>query len=150
MAASSEERVSLRTWIAVLGSAGARYRRINERSPRLSWSRLSGDLDEPEPVRFTKFAFLQNSVLFAQALRAAHIPGDIHLFVHGVHGAGLATNIPEEQTWPGWLVRISGIGCQRGGLCGRAARLRPKKLLVLLRVWQVLTQTFIRSRRHLF
>jgi acetyl esterase/lipase len=51
----------------------------------------------------------QNSVIFAQALQAAHMPADVHLFAHGVHGAGLATNIPEEQTWPDlfhqWLVR---------------------------------------------
>jgi acetyl esterase/lipase len=50
----------------------------------------------------------QNSVIFAQALRAAHIPADVHFFAHGVHGAGLAANIPEEQTWPDlfhrWLV----------------------------------------------
>ena len=53
----------------------------------------------------------QNSVIFAQALQAAHIPADVHLFAHGVHGAGLATNIPEEQAWPDlfrqWLVRQS-------------------------------------------
>jgi acetyl esterase/lipase len=50
----------------------------------------------------------QNSVIFAQALQAAHIPADVHLFAHGVHGAGLGNNIPEEQTWPDlfqqWLV----------------------------------------------
>jgi acetyl esterase/lipase len=51
----------------------------------------------------------QNSVIFARALQAGHIPADVHLFPRGVHGAGLATNIPEEQTWPDlfhqWLVR---------------------------------------------
>jgi acetyl esterase/lipase len=50
----------------------------------------------------------QNSVIFAEALKAAHIPAEVHLFAHGVHGAGLATNIPEEKTWPDlfrqWLV----------------------------------------------
>jgi acetyl esterase/lipase len=52
----------------------------------------------------------QNSVLFAQALRVANIPADIHLFAHGKHGAGLASNIPEEQAWPElfhqWLIRL--------------------------------------------
>ena len=51
----------------------------------------------------------QNSVMFAQALHAANIRGDVHLFAHGIHGAGLATDIPEEQTWPDlfreWLTR---------------------------------------------
>lgn len=42
----------------------------------------------------------QNSVMFAQALRSANIPIDAHLFEHGAHGAGLAVDIPEEQTWP--------------------------------------------------
>jgi len=51
----------------------------------------------------------QNSVVFAQALHAAGIPSDVHLFAHGIHGAGLARGIPEEQAWPElfhqWLVR---------------------------------------------
>jgi acetyl esterase/lipase len=50
----------------------------------------------------------QNSVLFVRALQSANIPVEAHLFLHGIHGAGLATNIPEEQAWPGlfrqWLV----------------------------------------------
>jgi acetyl esterase/lipase len=52
----------------------------------------------------------QNSVLFAQALQAAKVPAQIHLFTHGVHGAGLAGAIPEEQTWPElfrqWLIGL--------------------------------------------
>ena len=52
----------------------------------------------------------QNSVLFAQALKAAKVPVQIHLFTHGVHGAGLAGAIPEEQTWPElfrrWLIGL--------------------------------------------
>jgi acetyl esterase/lipase len=51
----------------------------------------------------------QNSVLFAQALKAQKVPAEIHLFSHGIHGAGLAKGIPEEQTWPElfhqWLLR---------------------------------------------
>ena len=52
----------------------------------------------------------QNSVLFAQALQAAKVPAQIHLFTHGIHGAGLAGAIPEEQTWPElchqWLIGL--------------------------------------------
>jgi acetyl esterase/lipase len=51
----------------------------------------------------------QNSVLFVQALQTAHIPVEAHLFAHGIHGAGLAVDVPEEQVWPDlfhqWLVR---------------------------------------------
>lgn len=51
----------------------------------------------------------QNSVLFAAALRSADTPAGIHLFAHGVHGAGLAVGIPDEQQWPllfqQWLVQ---------------------------------------------
>jgi acetyl esterase/lipase len=50
----------------------------------------------------------QNSVLFVRALQSANIPVEAHLFPHGIHGAGLATNIPGEQAWPSlfhqWLV----------------------------------------------
>jgi acetyl esterase/lipase len=42
----------------------------------------------------------QNSVMFAQALHVSNIPAGIHLFSHGVHGAGLAVGIPEEDAWP--------------------------------------------------
>ena len=52
----------------------------------------------------------ENSVFFSQALSAAQIPDDVHLFAHGVHGAGLAVGIPEEEAWPGmftdWLGKL--------------------------------------------
>jgi acetyl esterase/lipase len=41
-----------------------------------------------------------NSVLFAQALHAGNVPVEAKFFQHGVHGAGLATGIPEESAWP--------------------------------------------------
>jgi acetyl esterase/lipase len=50
-----------------------------------------------------------NSVLFGDALKAAGIPADIHLFTQGAHGVGLATSMPEERVWPElfrqWLVQ---------------------------------------------
>jgi acetyl esterase/lipase len=50
----------------------------------------------------------ENSVLFVRALQSVNIPVEAHLFSHGIHGAGLATDIPEEQAWPAlfrqWLV----------------------------------------------
>lgn len=51
-----------------------------------------------------------NSVLLADALKAAGATADIHLFAHGAHGVGLATTMAEEQVWPAlfgaWLARI--------------------------------------------
>lgn len=51
----------------------------------------------------------QNSVMFGDALKAAGISADIHLFPHGAHGVGLAADMPEERVWPGqfrqWLLR---------------------------------------------
>ena len=53
----------------------------------------------------------QNSVLFAQALQAAKVPTQIHLFTHGIHGAGLAGTIPDEAGWPDlfrqWLIELA-------------------------------------------
>jgi acetyl esterase/lipase len=42
----------------------------------------------------------QNSILFAHALSTAGVSADVHLFAHGMHGAGLAVGIPDEKAWP--------------------------------------------------
>lgn len=42
----------------------------------------------------------QNSVLFARALQEAGVPHEVHLFAQGRHGAGLATDVPQESEWP--------------------------------------------------
>jgi acetyl esterase/lipase len=42
----------------------------------------------------------ENSVLFVDALKAQGIPVDAHIFAHGKHGSGLATDEPEESAWP--------------------------------------------------
>jgi acetyl esterase/lipase len=42
----------------------------------------------------------ENSVLFVDALKAHGIPVDAHIFAHGKHGSGLATDEPEESAWP--------------------------------------------------
>jgi acetyl esterase/lipase len=50
----------------------------------------------------------ENSVLFARALQRTGIPADVHLFSHGLHGSGLAEDVPEEKEWPAmfhsWLI----------------------------------------------
>ncbi|MFT4112608.1 alpha/beta hydrolase [Silvibacterium sp.] len=46
----------------------------------------------------------QNSVLFADALRRARVPAEVHLFQHGEHGSGLSIGVPEEDAWPGMFL----------------------------------------------
>jgi acetyl esterase/lipase len=41
-----------------------------------------------------------NAVLFFQALRAAGVPAEMHVFAHGRHGVGLAPDDPALSQWP--------------------------------------------------
>jgi acetyl esterase/lipase len=43
---------------------------------------------------------VQNSVEFYLALRKAGVPAEMHIYLHGRHGVGLAQNEPELRTWP--------------------------------------------------
>lgn len=55
---------------------------------------------------------VENSLLFAAALRKAKVPYELHIYQTGKHGVGLAQNIPELSTWPklleNWL-RLHGF-----------------------------------------
>jgi acetyl esterase/lipase len=42
----------------------------------------------------------QNSLLFAEALRAHGVPVELHVFDHGPHGFGLGKNDEVLKTWP--------------------------------------------------
>jgi acetyl esterase/lipase len=46
---------------------------------------------------------IENSLLFAQALRAAKVPFELHLFERGRHGIGLANGHPWTQALEFWL-----------------------------------------------
>jgi len=46
---------------------------------------------------------VQNSVEFYLALRKAGVPAEMHIYLHGRHGVGLAQNDPELRTWPDQL-----------------------------------------------
>jgi acetyl esterase/lipase len=50
---------------------------------------------------------VQNSLMFAMALKANKVPFEIHIFEHGPHGFALGGNDPILSTWPGlaaaWL-----------------------------------------------
>lgn len=43
---------------------------------------------------------VQNSIEFYLALRQAGVPAEMHIYLHGRHGVGLAQNEPELRTWP--------------------------------------------------
>jgi acetyl esterase/lipase len=43
---------------------------------------------------------VQNSVEFYLALRKAGVPAEMHIYLHGRHGVGLAQNDPILRTWP--------------------------------------------------
>jgi acetyl esterase/lipase len=50
---------------------------------------------------------VMNSVLFFTALKKNGVPAEMHIYVHGKHGVGLAQKDPVLSTWPtlleGWL-----------------------------------------------
>ncbi len=43
---------------------------------------------------------VENAELFADALRRAKVPVELHVFEHGPHGVGLAPNDPALSQWP--------------------------------------------------
>jgi acetyl esterase/lipase len=46
---------------------------------------------------------VENSLLFAAALREKKVAFEMHIYQHGPHGVGLAPNDPELSTWPNLL-----------------------------------------------
>ncbi len=55
---------------------------------------------------------VENSVLFYLALRKAGVPAEMHIYLKGRHGVGLAKNDPVLSTWPDrladWL-KVQGL-----------------------------------------
>jgi dipeptidyl aminopeptidase/acylaminoacyl peptidase len=55
---------------------------------------------------------VENSLMFYSALRKAGVPAEMHIYLHGPHGVGLAQADPILSSWPGrladWL-RIQGL-----------------------------------------
>ena len=53
---------------------------------------------------------VQNSVFFYLACRKMGVPVEMHLYLHGPHGVGLAQSYPELKTWPdllaNWLTAV--------------------------------------------
>ena len=43
---------------------------------------------------------VENSIMFYSALRKAGVPAEMHIYLQGPHGVGLATNNPVLHSWP--------------------------------------------------
>jgi len=43
---------------------------------------------------------VENSLMFYQALRAAGVPAEMHLWTKGAHGFGMRKDMGEVSTWP--------------------------------------------------
>ena len=43
---------------------------------------------------------VQNSIEFYLALRTAGVPAEMHIYLHGRHGVGLAQDDPVLRSWP--------------------------------------------------
>ena len=43
---------------------------------------------------------VENSLLYAMALRKAGVPFALHVYEHGAHGVGLGGSDPVLSTWP--------------------------------------------------
>jgi len=42
----------------------------------------------------------KNSIAMAQAMWAKNLPAELHIFPHGRHGLGLASDYPDIAVWP--------------------------------------------------
>lgn len=46
---------------------------------------------------------MENSMLFAEALRKAGVPFDLHVFQKGGHGMGLGSHVYDSEKWHPWV-----------------------------------------------
>jgi acetyl esterase/lipase len=112
------ERVSSRPDLVILGypvitlggpsaHGGSRRNLLGEDAPAALVDSLS---NEKQVTSRTPPAFLfhteddaavplENSLLFAAALRRAKVPYEMHVYEHGRHGVGLAKDDPALRTW---------------------------------------------------
>jgi acetyl esterase/lipase len=79
---------------------------------------------------------VENSLLFAAALRKAKVPHEIHVFEHGRHGVGLAPTDPVLSEWPklleNWLRTRKFITMAQRTAEATPNRPRPPSLLALI------------------
>ncbi|QQS47364.1 MAG: alpha/beta hydrolase [Acidobacteriota bacterium] len=68
-------------------------KQVNERTPPTFLFHTEDDKAVP----------VENSLLFAAALRKAGVPYEMHIYEKGRHGVGLAQDNPALKSWPGLL-----------------------------------------------
>ncbi|MGA1369856.1 MAG: alpha/beta hydrolase [Blastocatellia bacterium] len=121
-AADLVERMSSRPDLAILcypvitmhapsGHAGSRRNLLGENPTPELVDRLSSERQVTSRTPPT-FLFhtaddasvpVENSLLFAAALRRANVPYELHVYQSGRHGVGLAKDHPTLGSWPGLL-----------------------------------------------
>jgi acetyl esterase/lipase len=88
-----------------------------EASPELrQWMSLEHQVTAETPPTFLWHTAddggvpVENSLLFAQALRDHGVPFELHVYPHGPHGLGLAEEFPHIATWTSlvaeWLAEL--------------------------------------------
>jgi acetyl esterase/lipase len=65
-------------------------RQVTDRTPPTFFFHTTDDAGVP----------VENSLMFAAALRQKKVPYELHVYEHGRHGVGLAPNDPALGTWP--------------------------------------------------
>ena len=94
-----------------VGHAGSRRNLLGE-SPAPDLVELLSNEKQVTPRTPPTFCFhteddagvlVENSLLFAAALRRAKVPYELHVYEKGRHGVGLAQDNPALRTWPGLL-----------------------------------------------
>jgi acetyl esterase/lipase len=92
----------------VCGHRGSFLNLLGPRPPRTLLAKMSLERqvrkDTPPAFLWTTVEDaavpIENSTLFAQALRAHGVPFEIHVYPKGQHGLGLAPGDPHLATWP--------------------------------------------------
>ncbi len=95
--------------------AGSRQNLLGPDAPREIWERMSAErnVNDRTPPAFLfhtaddQAVPVENSLMYAMAMRKHGVPFELHVYEHGRHGVGLASDNPVLSTWPGlcakWL-----------------------------------------------
>src|SRR5262249_7486649 len=79
---------------------------------------------------------VENSLMFALALRKKKVPYELHVYEHGRHGVGLASDDPALNTWPklleNWLRARGFVNQSRGVSEAAPVKYRDPELVRLI------------------
>jgi acetyl esterase/lipase len=85
---------------------------LGEHAAREQWRQMSNELHvtEKNPPAFLFHTAddpvvpVSHSLRFAEACLAKGVPVELHVYEHGAHGVGLATDLPKLASWPGLVI----------------------------------------------